>query len=445
MDGLCLCNGDEQRAGRAGRVKEGLCISILPRHFHDRLKEFDDPEILRTSLSKTVLNIKLLFKDFGSPSQVLADFLSAPPPSRIKHAIEELCREGATTSSREDAEVTALGETATRLPVDLELCKLITLGTSMAATNVSVVVAAALSIQDVFSMPMAVFTSNADKFASELSNNIRSRVVFDSGCFSEPAMYLRVYMAWLSSPRSAAWCKKHNLNFRRMRQLDQMVATLAAGTEHIIKQQGLIPEMGERLVGAARSRDPLPGQEVEVIVLQGCTMHTIYFILAGAFSRNFFHGQVSCGAETLARESGFDPRKSVLISDFKPRDVSSKTIVAALQTLLEAINVDGSGAASNDACPSVPMRKSMRGAARSDNGSGRGATHSDKGSGRAGRVTVAKSHETPGRQILLQLAGPEALGPCDADGSSGCIAEDASYPVKILLQLFKHNRHDTTS
>jgi len=100
---------------------------------------------------------------------------------RVRVAVEELYQAGATTTSTEDAEVThtsrptrlvlwpvflpsararhvaarsawhvrawafamlqvtALGEAATKLPVDLPLCKLILLGTAMAVSNSAIV------------------------------------------------------------------------------------------------------------------------------------------------------------------------------------------------------------------------------------------------------------------------------------------------------------------
>jgi hypothetical protein len=79
-----------------------------------------------------------------------------------------------------------------------------------------------LFTKDVFSLPMALFTPDAKKFARELGSSYLSRCLFDGGYYSEPVMYLRVYMAWLSSPRSMAWCKCHCLSFLRMRQLDQV-------------------------------------------------------------------------------------------------------------------------------------------------------------------------------------------------------------------------------
>ena len=71
-----------QRAGRAGRVKEGTVIHLMTEAFHDRLGEFDEAEILRTPLTKTVLNVKILFRRFGSPSDVLSKFVAPPPPIR---------------------------------------------------------------------------------------------------------------------------------------------------------------------------------------------------------------------------------------------------------------------------------------------------------------------------------------------------------------------------
>jgi hypothetical protein len=83
----------------------------------------------------------------------------------------------------------------------------------------------------------------------------------------------------------------------------QLVASLAAGSEHILKQQGMITEMCDRLAKAARGREPVASNEVEVLLMQGSTVHTLHLIVAAAFSRSFFNGQVRAASSSLRTES----------------------------------------------------------------------------------------------------------------------------------------------
>jgi len=69
----------QQRAGRAGRVSRGTVIRLYTEKFRECMREFDDPEILRTPLERTVLRAKLMMPAaFGSVSHLLAQTLSPP-------------------------------------------------------------------------------------------------------------------------------------------------------------------------------------------------------------------------------------------------------------------------------------------------------------------------------------------------------------------------------
>ena len=56
----------KQRAGRAGRVAPGTVLHMYTKTFHDKcMRPFDEAEILRVPLEKTVLNVKILLSRFG--------------------------------------------------------------------------------------------------------------------------------------------------------------------------------------------------------------------------------------------------------------------------------------------------------------------------------------------------------------------------------------------
>ena len=85
----CAQASAKQRAGRAGRVKPGTIFYTFTRAFHEKcMAAFDEAEIMRIPLEKTVLNVKLLLSRFGSTTQLLAQSLSPPPKERVITAIK---------------------------------------------------------------------------------------------------------------------------------------------------------------------------------------------------------------------------------------------------------------------------------------------------------------------------------------------------------------------
>ena len=182
----------------------------------------------RIPLEKTVLNVKLLLSRFGSVTQLLAQSVSPPPPERVVTAMNVLYDAGALTRNDEEGEVTELGRVGVHMPVDLPLVKLILLGRAFGCVNDSIVMAAALSLQDVFLMPSRVFVRNLNQFVTELSGNFASRYYFDADQFSEPLCFLNMYKAWLASSKSPGWCRKYGVSHARAKQLDMFVTDLTS-------------------------------------------------------------------------------------------------------------------------------------------------------------------------------------------------------------------------
>src|ERR1700761_1990766 len=77
----------QQRAGRAGRTRPGKCFRLYTEGaFKKELIEQTYPEILRSNLSSTVLELKKL----GIDDLVHFDFMDPPAPETMMRALEEL-------------------------------------------------------------------------------------------------------------------------------------------------------------------------------------------------------------------------------------------------------------------------------------------------------------------------------------------------------------------
>ncbi|XP_017778938.1 PREDICTED: ATP-dependent RNA helicase DHX36-like [Nicrophorus vespilloides] len=78
-----------QRKGRAGRVKPGESFHLYPKSKYNEFIDYSLPEILRTSLTKIVLDGKV-FSNNMIATEFLSELLSPPEESAVLKAVDEL-------------------------------------------------------------------------------------------------------------------------------------------------------------------------------------------------------------------------------------------------------------------------------------------------------------------------------------------------------------------
>ena len=136
-----------QRAGRCGRVADGICIRLYEQKDFDGRERFTDPEILRSSLAGVILRMKSLrlgaVEDFP--------FLERPSGRAIADGYQLLTELGAVDEANE---LTPLGQELARLPLDPRVGRMILEARSRNALDEVLVIASALSVQDVRDRPM---------------------------------------------------------------------------------------------------------------------------------------------------------------------------------------------------------------------------------------------------------------------------------------------------
>ncbi|MDM0041038.1 ATP-dependent RNA helicase HrpA [Variovorax sp. J22G21] len=136
-----------QRAGRCGRVANGICIRLYDEKDFAGRPRFTDPEILRSSLAGVILRMKSL--RLGDVSRF--PFLEAPSPRAIADGYQLLNELGAVDDANE---LTAIGGELARLPLDPRVGRMILEARSRSALEEVLVIASALSVQDVRDRPM---------------------------------------------------------------------------------------------------------------------------------------------------------------------------------------------------------------------------------------------------------------------------------------------------
>jgi len=136
-----------QRAGRCGRVADGICIRLYDEAGFIGRPKFTDPEILRSSLAGVILRMKAL--RLGAVEEFA--FIEAPQKRAIVDGYQLLAELGAVD---EDNELTPVGQTLSRLPLDPRVGRMILEAQQRGALDEVLVIASALSVQDVRDRPL---------------------------------------------------------------------------------------------------------------------------------------------------------------------------------------------------------------------------------------------------------------------------------------------------
>ncbi|KAI9732377.1 MAG: DEAH-box ATP-dependent RNA helicase prp43 [Cirrosporium novae-zelandiae] len=197
----------QQRAGRAGRTRPGKCFRLYTEGaFKKELIEQTYPEILRSNLASTVLELKKL----GIDDLVHFDLMDPPAPETMMRALEEL---NYLACLDDEGELTVLGRLASEFPLDPALAVMLISSPEFYCSNEILSLTALLSVPQIFTRP-----NNARKQADAMKAN-----------FAHPdgdhLTMLNVYHAF-KSPQAQSdpkqWCYDHFLNLRSLQSADNV-------------------------------------------------------------------------------------------------------------------------------------------------------------------------------------------------------------------------------
>jgi len=193
-----------QRAGRCGRLADGICIRLYAEDDFDGRPEFTEPEILRTNLASVILQMTAL--GLGD----VAGFPYVDPPDRrqVKDGVQLLEELGALDRNG----LTPTGRTLARLPVDPRIARMLVEADRDGCLREVLVIAAALSIQDPRERP-ADAEPQADashaRFADPTSDFLSYLNLWN---------YLRERQRELSSGAFRRLCRAEYLHYLRVRE-----------------------------------------------------------------------------------------------------------------------------------------------------------------------------------------------------------------------------------
>ena len=224
-----------QRAGRCGRVAEGVAIRLFSQADYVSRPRFTEPEILRTSLASVILQMASL----GLGAVEDFPFLDAPDRRAVRDGVALLVEIGALAQDRETADaapassqyrLTGIGRDLARLPIDPRLGRMLLEAERLGCASEVLVIVAALSIQDVRERP-AEHQGTADASHARLANPHSDFITY-----LNLWRYLAVQARDLSGSAFRRLCRAeffHYLRWREWRdvvgQLRQMARALGIG------------------------------------------------------------------------------------------------------------------------------------------------------------------------------------------------------------------------
>jgi len=231
-----------QRAGRCGRLADGICIRLYSQDDFDARPEFTEPEIVRTNLASVILQMTAL--GLGD----VARFPFVDPPDRRQiadgvqllqelGALERLDKKGLTPTGRNG--LTPTGRTLARLPLDPRLGRMLIEADRNGCLHEVLVIASALSIQDPRERP-ADAEQQADakhaRFADPTSDFVSYLNLWN---------HLRQQQNELSSSAFRRLCRAEYLHYLRVREWQDLHAQLRQVTGSLGMKVNELPDAGE--------------------------------------------------------------------------------------------------------------------------------------------------------------------------------------------------------
>lgn len=214
-----------QRAGRAGRVADGVCIRLYSEDDYNARPRFTQPEIQRANLADVILRLKA----FGLGDIERFPFINPPSGKAIRSGYALLEELGAMTSDERKPTksapeegsadslvggrtLTALGRELARLPVDPTVGRMILQARTEKCLREVLIIAAGLSVQDPRERPL-------DKQAAADAAHRRFRHP-DSDFLTLLAIWNAYHEQFdrLSQSKLRRFCHEHFLSYVRLRE-----------------------------------------------------------------------------------------------------------------------------------------------------------------------------------------------------------------------------------
>jgi len=239
-----------QRAGRAGRLADGIAVRLYSEEDFAGRPEFTEPEILRTSLASVLLRM-ISVGVASSPEDVARFPFVEPPDTRaIRDGVNLLNELGALRTVDGKTSLTAVGRALAALPMDPRQARMVVEGGKHGVAREVAIIAAALSIQDPRERPVER-RAEADllhkRFADPHSDLLSYLNLW---------LYIAEQRKELSSSAFRRLCRAEFLNYLRIREWQDVVEQIRIAAKPL---KIAMPRLGESFDQDAIHRSILAG------------------------------------------------------------------------------------------------------------------------------------------------------------------------------------------
>ena len=205
-----------QRAGRCGRVRDGIAVRLYSQDDFAARPEFTDPEILRTNLASVLLQMASL--RLGEIHRF--PFLDPPDTRQVRDGLALLTELGALKPGSGAPRLTPLGRRLARVPLDPRLARMVLAAEDAGCVREVVIIAAGLTIQDPRERPEAE-RGKADaahaRFTEKRSDFLTLLRLWE---------HIRATRASTSANGLRRACREQYLNYLRIREWQDLVGQI---------------------------------------------------------------------------------------------------------------------------------------------------------------------------------------------------------------------------
>ncbi|KAI0288751.1 P-loop containing nucleoside triphosphate hydrolase protein [Russula brevipes] len=205
----------QQRAGRAGRTRPGKCFRLYTeKDFMKELEEQTHPEILRSNLANTVLElVKAGVKDL-----VRFDYVDAPAPETLMRALELL---NFLAALDDDGSLTHMGSMMSEFPLDPQMSKMLIVSPEFSCSQEVLTIVAMLSVPNIWLRP------NNQRKEADIAKQI---LTVPDG---DHLTLLNVFNEYQNNLHERNWAWNNYISARSLSQADNVRAQLLRVMERL--------------------------------------------------------------------------------------------------------------------------------------------------------------------------------------------------------------------